>query len=104
MVTRREVVKAAVAAAVNTSFLTSAQLAAGASYSNTRALGLQIYTDYAYPFEIAAVILLVAIIAAIALTHRKRRETKHQNPSEQIRVRRDERLRILNIPAEKREP
>jgi NADH-quinone oxidoreductase subunit J len=81
-----------------------APAAAGASYSNTRALGLQIYTDYAYPFEIAAVILLVAIIAAIALTHRKRRETKHQNPSEQIRVRRDERLRILNIPAEKREP
>jgi len=78
--------------------------AAGASYSNTRALGLQIYTDYAYPFEIAAVILLVAIVAAIALTHRKRRETKHQNPNEQIRVRRDERLRILNIPAEKREP
>jgi NADH-quinone oxidoreductase subunit J len=78
--------------------------AAVASYSNTRALGLQLYTDYAYPFEIAAVILLVAIIAAIALTHRKRRETKYQNPNEQIRVRRDERLRILNIPAEKREP
>jgi NADH-quinone oxidoreductase subunit J len=78
--------------------------AAAASYSNTRALGLQLYTDYAYPFEIAAVILLVAIIAAIALTHRKRRETKYQKPNEQIRVRRDERLRILNIPAEKREP
>jgi NADH-quinone oxidoreductase subunit J len=49
-------------------------------------------------------ILLVAIIAAIALTHRRRRETKHQNPAEQVRVRRDDRLRILNIPAEKREP
>ena len=78
--------------------------AAPASYSNTRTLGLQLYTDYAYPFEIAAAILLVAIIAAIALTHRKRRQTKYQNPSEQLRVRRDERLRILNIPAEKREP
>jgi NADH-quinone oxidoreductase subunit J len=78
--------------------------AAGASYSNTRALGLQIYTDYAYPFEIAAVILLVAIIAAIALTHRRRVQTKYQNPGKQIRVRREERLRILNIPAEKREP
>jgi len=78
--------------------------AAAASYSNTRALGLQIYTDYAYPFEIAAVILLVAIIAAIALTHRKRAQTKYQNPGKQIRVRREERLRILNIPAEKREP
>jgi NADH-quinone oxidoreductase subunit J len=77
---------------------------APANYSNTRALGLQLYTDYAYPFEIAAVILLVAIIAAIALTHRKRRQTKYQNPSEQLRVRREERLRILNIPAEKREP
>jgi NADH-quinone oxidoreductase subunit J len=78
--------------------------AAPAGYSNTRALGLQLYTDYAYPFEIAAAILLVAIIAAIALTHRKRRQTKFQNPSEQLRVRREERLRILNIPAEKREP
>ena len=78
--------------------------AAAASYSNTRALGLQIYTDYAYPFEIAAVILLVAIIAAIALTHRRRAQTKYQNPGKQIRVRREDRLRILNIPAEKREP
>src|SRR5450432_4520331 len=48
---------------------------APANYSNTRALGLQIYTDYAYPLEIAAVLLLVAIIAAIALTHRERRES-----------------------------
>jgi NADH-quinone oxidoreductase subunit J len=77
--------------------------AAGAGYSNTRALGLQIYTDYAYPFEIAAVILLVAIIAAIGLTHRKRREVKYQRPAEQVRVHPEERLRILNIPAEKRE-
>ena len=77
--------------------------AAGAGYSNTKALGLQIYTDYAYPFEIAAVILLVAIIAAIALTHRQRRQTKYQNPGKQVRVHREDRLRILNIPAEKRE-
>jgi len=78
--------------------------AAVASYSNTKMLGLQIYTDYAYPFEIAAMILLVAIIAAIALTHRHRRETKYQNPGAQVRVRRDERLRIVQMPAEKREP
>jgi NADH-quinone oxidoreductase subunit J len=78
--------------------------AAAAGYSNTKTLGLQIYTDYAYPFEIAAMILLVAIIAAIALTHRRRRETKYQNPSTQVRVRRDERLRIVQMPAEKREP
>jgi NADH-quinone oxidoreductase subunit J len=83
---------------------TVAPPASAAGYSNTKALGLQIYTDYAYPFEIAAMILLVAIIAAIALTHRRRRETKHQNPADQVRVRRDDRLRILNMPAEKREP
>ncbi|HEV3239284.1 MAG TPA: NADH-quinone oxidoreductase subunit J [Casimicrobiaceae bacterium] len=78
-------------------------VAPGAGYSNTKTLGLQIYTDYAYPFEIAAMILLVAIIAAIALTHRQRRKTKHQNPAEQVRVRRDDRLRILDIPVEKRD-
>jgi NADH-quinone oxidoreductase subunit J len=83
---------------------TVAPPAAAAGYSNTKALGLQIYTDYAYPFEIAAMILLVAIIAAIALTHRRRRETKYQNPAEQVRVHRNDRLRVLNIPAEKREP
>jgi NADH-quinone oxidoreductase subunit J len=83
---------------------TVAPPAAAAGYSNTKALGLQIYTDYAFPFEIAAMILLVAIIAAIALTHRRRRETKYQNPAEQVRVHRNDRLRILNIPAEKREP
>ena len=71
--------------------------------SNTKALGLLVYTEYVYPFEIAAVILLVAIIAAIALTHRKRRETKYQNPSDQVNVRPKDRLRILNIPSEKRE-
>ena len=77
--------------------------AAGPGYSNTKALGLQIYTDYAYPFEIAAVILLVAIIAAIALTHRRRQQTKYQNPGKQVRVHREDRLRILDIPVEKRE-
>jgi NADH-quinone oxidoreductase subunit J len=77
---------------------------ATAGYSNTRTLGLQIYTDYAYPFEIAAMILLVAIIAAIALTHRRRRATKYQNPAAQVRVRREDRLRIVQMPAEKREP
>ena len=76
--------------------------AAGAS--NTRALGLLVYTEYVYPFEIAAVILLVAIIAAISLTHRRRRETKYQNPSEQVKVRSQDRLRMLDIPSEKREP
>ena len=74
-----------------------------AGTSNTKALGARVYTEYVYPFEIAAVILLVAIIAAIALTHRKRRETKYQNPSDQVNVRPRDRLRILNIPSEKQE-
>ena len=73
------------------------------AYSNTKVLGMLIYTQYAYPFEIAGFILLVAIVAAIALTHRRRRQTKYQNPSRQIRVRAEERLRIVQMPAEKRE-
>jgi NADH-quinone oxidoreductase subunit J len=73
-----------------------------AAGGNTRALGALVYTEYVYPFEIAAVILLVAIIAAIALTHRKRRETKYQNPGEQVKARPGDRLRILNIPSEKK--
>ena len=72
--------------------------------SNTKALGGLVYTTYVYPFEIAAVILLVAIIAAIALTHRKRRESKYQNPADQVKVRPRDRLRILNLRSEKREP
>ena len=75
----------------------------GPGYSNTGALGRLLYTDYAFPFEIAAVILLVAIIAAIALTHRTRRETKYQNPTEQVKVRRADRLRMVDMPVEKRE-
>jgi len=78
--------------------------APAAGGGNTRALGALVYTEYVYPFEIAAVILLVAIIAAIALTHRKRRETKYQNPGEQVRARPRDRLRILDLPSEKREP
>jgi NADH-quinone oxidoreductase subunit J len=77
-------------------------LPAGAS--NTKALGKLLYTDYVYPFEIAAVVLLVAIIAAIALTHRQRRETRHQDPGSQVKVRPQDRLRILKMPSEKKEP
>ena len=72
--------------------------------SNTKALGSLLYTDYVYPFEIAAVVLLVAIVAAIALTHRRRRETKHQDPGEQVKVRAQDRLRVLSMPSEKKEP
>ena len=74
-----------------------------ADYSNTRAIGMTVYTDYVYPFEISAIILLVAIIAAIALTHRSRRESKYQDPSAQVRVHRGDRLKILQMQSEKPE-
>jgi NADH-quinone oxidoreductase subunit J len=75
----------------------------GAGYSNTRALGRLVYTDYVYPFELAAVVLLVAIIAAIALTMRKRKDTKYQDPARQVVVRREERVRLVSMPAEKQD-
>ena len=75
------------------------QLPAG--YSNTKELGRLLYTDYAYAFEIAAVILLVAIIAAIALTLRRRKDTRAQRPADQVRVRREERVRLVAMPVEK---
>ena len=74
---------------------------APARYSNTKALGLVLYTDYAYAFEIAAVILLVAIIAAIALTLRRRKDTRAYRPAEQLRARREERVRLVAMPVEK---
>ncbi len=70
-----------------------------ADFSNTKALGGVLYTDYVFAFEIAAVILLVAIIAAISLTMRRRPQTKYQNPSDQIRVRKADRLRIVKMPS-----
>ena len=70
-------------------------------YSNTKELGRILYTDYAYAFEIAAVILLVAIIAAIALTLRRRKDSRRQDPSQQVRARRAERVRLVSMPAEK---
>ncbi len=73
-----------------------------ADYSNTRELGSVLYTFYVYPFEIASVILLVAIIAAISLTMRRREGTKFQNPSEQVRVSRDDRVRLVRLAAEKK--
>ena len=72
-----------------------------AGYSNTKELGRLIYTEYVYPFEIAAVILLVAIVSAIALTLRRRKQTKYVDPAAQIAVRRQDRIRIVTMPAEK---
>ncbi|MEO6975835.1 MAG: NADH-quinone oxidoreductase subunit J [Gallionella sp.] len=66
-----------------------------ADYSNTKVLGRLLYTEYVYPFEIAAVILLVAMVAAIALTMRRRKDAKSQLVSEQVAVKKADRLRIV---------
>ena len=71
-----------------------------AGYSNTRELGELLYTTYIYPFEIASVILLVAIIAAIALTMRRRPDSKYIDPASQVQVRREDRLRIVPMKSE----
>jgi NADH-quinone oxidoreductase subunit J len=73
-----------------------------ADYSNTRELGRLLYTVYVYPFEIAALVLLVAIVAAIALTMRKRPQTKYQDPADQVRVQRKDRVRVLKMASEKK--
>jgi len=71
----------------------------GVQYSNTKELGVVLYTEYLYPLEIAAVILLVAIVAAIALTLRERKDSKAQNPSDQVRVKAADRLRLVKMDA-----
>lgn len=68
-----------------------------AGYSNTAELGRVLYTDYFLPFELAAVVLLVAIVAAIVLTLRERKDAKFMNPSEQVKVKKADRLRILHV-------
>ncbi len=72
-----------------------------AGYSNTKELGRVLYTEYVYPFELAAVLLLVAIVAAVALTLRRRKDTKYVDPAKQVEVRREERVRLVSMPAEK---
>lgn len=73
----------------------------GADYNNIAELGRILYTEYVYPFELAAVILVVAIIAAISLTLRRRPMVKHQDPDAQIKVRKEDRLRVVKMDAEK---
>ncbi len=75
--------------------------AGGGEAGNTRRLGSVLYTVYVYPFEIAAVVLLVAIIAAIMLTLRRRGGTKHQNIGRQVRVRKEDRLRVARFGPDK---
>ncbi|HWT20835.1 MAG TPA: NADH-quinone oxidoreductase subunit J [Variovorax sp.] len=72
--------------------------AMAANSSNTLELGKLLYSEYLYPLEIAAVILLVAIVAAIALTLRTRKDSKYVNPSDQVRVKARDRVRIVQMP------
>lgn len=71
------------------------------NYSDTAALGRVMYTEYLLPFELASIVLLVAIVAAIALTLRDKRESKSMNPGDQVIVRKEDRLRIVKMKAEK---
>jgi NADH-quinone oxidoreductase subunit J len=73
-----------------------------ADYSNTKELGKVLYTTYVFPFEIASVILLLAIVAAIMLTFRRRAGTKFQDVGEQVATRRDDRVRLVNMKADER--
>ncbi|MDO8372541.1 MAG: NADH-quinone oxidoreductase subunit J [Burkholderiaceae bacterium] len=83
----------------------SQQAAAGAAgYSNTRELGILLYTQYLYPLEIAAVLLLVAIIAAIALTLRERKDSKAISVSDQVRVQARDRLSLVKLAATRAAP
>ncbi len=78
--------------------------AAAVKAGNTKLLGIEVYTHYLYPLQIAAVLLLVAIIAAIALTLRRRKDSKYQNPSEQVRVRAADRVRVVKMKPEVEAP
>jgi NADH-quinone oxidoreductase subunit J len=77
----------------------SAASSATATISNTRALGILLYTEYLFPLEIAAVILLVAIITAIALTLRDRKDSRYVNPAHQVRVKAKDRLSVVQVSA-----
>ena len=80
--------------------LTNAPLpdAAALKMGNTRLLGIEMYTAYLYPLQVAAVLLLVAIIAAIALTLRERKDNRQMSASEQVRVKKSDRLRVIKMP------
>ena len=74
--------------------------AAALKLGNTKLLGIEVYTKYLYPLQIAAVLLLVAIIAAISLTLRARKDSKHIDPSQQVKVKKADRLRIMQVQPE----
>src|SRR5690606_32417938 len=72
----------------------------GADYNNTRALGMLMYSEYVYAVEVGAVILLVGMVAAIALTLRRRRDVKYNNPSDQVRVKASDGIRLVKVPSQ----
>ncbi|MDP4608456.1 MAG: NADH-quinone oxidoreductase subunit J [Burkholderiaceae bacterium] len=90
---------AEIAVVVNNGFASVPQPTFVEGVSNTHALGRLLYTEYLYPLEVAAVLLLVAIIAAIALTLRGRKDTRNTVASEQVKVRKSDRLRIVKMDA-----
>ena len=65
---------------------------------NTKLLGIAVYTEYLYPLQLAAVLLLVAIIAAITLTLRERKDSKRMDPAQQVRARKADRVRLIKMP------
>ena len=75
--------------------------AAQAGYSNTRELGRLLYTDYVYPFELASLLLLIAMIVAVTLTLRKRKDARYLKPSEQVAVKSADRVELVSMAAEK---
>jgi NADH-quinone oxidoreductase subunit J len=77
---------------------------AAAEYSNTKELGKLLYTQYLYPLEIAAVLLLVAIVAAIALTLRQRKDSRYIDPADQVRVNARDRVRVVQLAATRTQP
>lgn len=77
--------------------------AQAADYSNTKELGRLIYTEYVYAFELAAVLLLIAMVTAIALTLRQRTDKRSPDPSKQVAVRAEDRVRLVSMPSEKKE-
>jgi NADH-quinone oxidoreductase subunit J len=72
-----------------------------ADYNNARALGIVMYTQYVFAIEVGAALLLVGMIAAIALTLRRRRDTKYTNPGDAVRVRAKDRFRMVNLPSQR---
>lgn len=80
---------------------TDTQVPEAAYIGTTKSLGMVLYTEYLYAFEIAGIILLVAIVAAVALTLRRRKNTRYYNPSDAVRVKRADRVRLVSMPSEK---